>query len=181
MANRRGKSGGHDRFYFLGLWMVDGPKSLWMVTAAMNGGWSKITLDGDCGHEIERPLLHRRKAMTNLNNVLKSRDITWLTKVCTVKAMVFPVVMYGCKSRTIRKAECWSLDAFKLWCWRTLKSPLDSKEIKPVNPKVRQPWIFIGRTDAEAEASILWPTDTKSWHIWKTLMLGKIEGSRRRG
>ena len=101
--------------------------------------------------------------MTNLNNVLKSRDITWLTKVCTVKAMVFPVVMYGCKSQTIRKAECWSLDAFKLWCWRTLKSPLDSKEIKPVNPKVRQPWIFIGRTDAEAEASILWPTDTKSW------------------
>ena len=118
---------------------------------------SKITVDGDSSHEIK----------TNLNNILKNRDITWLTKVCTIKAMVFPVVMDGYKSWTIRKLECWSLDAFKLWCWRTLKSPLDSKEIKPVNPKVHQPWIFIGRTDAEAEALILWPPDRKSWHIWK--------------
>ena len=94
----------------------------------------------------------------------------------------FPVVMYGCKSWTIKKAECWRIDAFELWCWkRLLRVPWTAGEIKPVNSKVNQPWIFTGRTEAEAEAPILWPPDVKSWLIEKTLMLGKIEGGRRRG
>ena len=99
---------------------------------------SKITADSDCSHEIKRPLLFGRKAMTNLDIMLKSRDITLSTKVHLVKAMVFPVVMYGCESCTIKKAEQRRIDAFKLWCWRTLESPLDCKEIQPVNPKGNQ-------------------------------------------
>ena len=96
--------------------------------------------------------------------------------------MVFPVVMYGCESWTIKKAEHQIINVFELWCWRRLlKSPLDCKEIKPVNPKGNQSWIFIGRTDAEAEAPILWPPDVKNRLAGKTLMLGKIEGRRRRG
>ena len=115
-------------------------------------------------HEIKRWLLLRRKAMTNLDSILKSRDITLLTKVCLAKAMVFPVVMYGFESWTIMKAEHWIIDAFKLWCWRRpLESSLDSKEIKLVNPKGNQSWVFIGRIDAEAEAPILWPPDAKNW------------------
>ena len=90
--------------------------------------------------------------------------------------------MYGCECWTIKKAECRRIDAFELWCWRRLlKSPLDYKEIQPVHPKGNQSWIFMGRTDAEAETSILWPPDAKNWLIGKTLMLGKIEGTRRRG
>ena len=92
-------------------------------------GGSKITADGDCSHEIKRCFLLGRKAMTNLDGILKSRDITLPTKVCLVKAMVFPVVMYGCESWTIKKAECRRIDAFKLWCWRRLESHLDCKEI----------------------------------------------------
>ena len=114
---------------------------------------SKITEDGDCSHEIKRHLLLGRKAITNLDSILKSRDITVLTKVHIVKAMVFPVVIYGCESWTIKKAEHQRIDAFQLFncgvgedCW----SPLDCKEIKPVNPKGNQAWILIGRTDAEA-------------------------------
>ena len=103
---------------------------------------SKITADGDCRHEIKRCLLFGRKAITNLDSILKTRDITLLTKVCIVKAMFFPVVMYGCESWTIKKAEHW-INAFKLWCWRRLESPLNCKEVKPVNPKGNQPWIFI--------------------------------------
>ena len=134
---------------------------------------SKITGDGDCSYETERCLLLGRKALTNLDGVLKSRDITLLTKVCIVKAMVFPVVMYGCASWTIKKAESQRIDAFQLWCWRRLKSLLDCKEIKPVNPKGNQPWIFIGRTDAKAEAPILWPLDAKRWLIRKDSDAGK--------
>ena len=93
--------------------------------------------------------------MTSLHSILKSREITLLTKVSTDKAMIFPVVMYGCESWTIKKAECQRIDAFELWCWRKLLSPLDCKDIKPVNPKGNQSWIFFGRTDAEAEAPIL--------------------------
>ena len=102
---------------------------------------SKITADGDCSHEIKRKrhLFLERKAMTNLDSILKSRDITLYTKGCMAKAMVFPVVMYGCESWTIKKAEDQRTDAFELWCWRRLLSPLDSKEIKPVNPKGDQP------------------------------------------
>ena len=126
---------------------------------------SKITADGDCSHEIKRFLLHGRKAMANLDSILKSRDITLSTKVCLVKAMVFPVVRYGCVSWTIKKAQCRRTDAL-YW---TLESPLDCKEIKPVNPKGNQSWIFIGRIDAEAEA----PPNSKNWFIWKDPDAGK--------
>ena len=142
---------------------------------------SKITADHDCSHEIKRYLLFGRKAMTNLDSILKSRDITFPTKVCLVKVMVFPVVMYGCEIWTIKKAEHWKVDAFELWCWRRLlKSPLDYKEIQPVHPKEDQSWIFIGRTDVEAETPILWSPNAKSWLIWKDPHAGKIEGRRRR-
>ena len=93
--------------------------------------------------------------MTSLDSTLKSRDITLPTKVRLVKAMVFPVVMYGCEGWTVKKAERPKMDAFELWCWRTLESPLDCKEIQPVHPKADQSWVFIGRTDAEAETPIL--------------------------
>ena len=125
---------------------------------------SKITADGDCSHEIKRRLLLRRKAMTNLDSILKSKDITLPTKVRLVKVMVFPVVMYWCESWTIKKAEHWRIDAFELWCWRRL---LDCKEIQPVHPKGNQSWIYIRRTDVEAETLILWPPDAKDWLIWK--------------
>ena len=112
---------------------------------------SKIAADGDCSHEIKRPLLFGRKVMTNLDSIFKSRDITLLTKVHLVKAMVFPVVMYGCESWTIKKAEC----------WRRLLRALDCKEIQPVHPKGDQSWVFIGRTDVEPETPILWPPDAE--------------------
>ena len=100
---------------------------------------SKITADGDHSHELKRQLLLGRKPMTNLDSILKSRDITLPTKVCPVKAMVFPVVMYGCESWTIKKAERQRIAAFELWCWRRLlKSPLDCKETQPVYPKGNQ-------------------------------------------
>ena len=100
--------------------------------------------------------------------ILKSRDITLPTKVHLVKAMVFPVVMYGCGNWTIKKAEHRRIDAFELWCWRRLlRIPLDCKEIQRVNRKGNQSWIFIGRTDVEAETPIFWPPDVKSWLIWK--------------
>ena len=142
---------------------------------------SKITVDGDSSQEIKRHLLLGRKAMTNLDSILKSISITLLTKVRVVKAMVFPVVMYGCVSWTIKKAEPWRIDIFELWFGEDFESPLDYKEIQPVHPKGDQPWIFIGRTDAEAEAPIFWPPDVKNWLTGKDLMLGKIEGRRRRG
>ena len=107
------------------------------VTDFILGG-SKITADGDCSHEIKRRLPLGRKAMTNLDTILKSRDISLPTKVCLVKAMVFPVVMYGCESWTIKKAEHRKIDAFELWCWRRLLSPSDCKEIQPVHPKGNQ-------------------------------------------
>ena len=141
---------------------------------------SNNTVDGDCSHDIKRRLLLGRKVMTNLESILKSRDSTLLTMVHVVKVMAFLIVMYGCESWTIRRL------GMKNWCFwtvvleKTLESPLDCKEIKPVHPKGNQPWIFIGRTDAETEVPILWPPDAKSWLIEKTLMLGKIEGRRKR-
>ena len=99
--------------------------------------------------------------MTNLDSILKSRDITLPTKVHLVKGMVFPVVMYGCESWTIKKVECRRIDAFEL-LEKTLESPLDCKEIQPVNPKGGQSWVFIGRTDVESETPVLWPPDAKS-------------------
>ena len=98
--------------------------------------------------------------MTNLDSILKSRNILLPTKVCLVKAMVFPVVMYECESWTVKIAECQKIDAFDLWCWRRLENPMDCKEIQPVHPKGDQSWVFIGRTDAETP--ILWPPHAKS-------------------
>ena len=103
--------------------------------------------------------------MTILDSILKSGDITLPTEVCLVKAMVFQVVMYGCESWTIKKAEHQRIDAFGLWCWRRLDSPLDCKEIQPVHPKGDQSWVFIGRTDAEAETIIFWPPDVKNYWL----------------
>ena len=114
-------------------WQIDGER-VETVTDFISGG-SKITADGDCSHEIKRRLLLGRKVMTNLDSILKSRDITLPTKVCLVKAMVFPVIMYGCEGWTTKKTERRRIDAFELWCWR---SPLDSKEIQPVHPKGNQ-------------------------------------------
>ena len=120
MANRWGNNGNSDRFYFLGL---------------------KITADGDCSHEINRCLLLGRKAVTKLDSILKSRDITWLPKVCLVKAVVFPVVMYGCESWTRMKSEHWRIDVFELWCWRRLlRVPWTARRsihsiLKEISPK----------------------------------------------
>ena len=153
MANKWGNNGNSDRLIFLG---------------------PKITTDGGCNHEIKRLLLLGRKYITNLGSMLKSRDYTLLTKVRLVKAMVF--------SRS--HIWMWELDckeswAPKNWCFwtmvleKTLDSPLDCKEIKPVNPKGNQSWMFIGRTDAEAEAPILWPPDAKNWLFKKDPDAGK--------
>ena len=160
-------------------WQIEGRKVEAVTDFIFLG--SKITADGDCSQQIRRHLLLGRKAMTNLDSIFKSRDITLLTKIHIIKAMVFPVVMYGCKSWTIKKAELKNW-----WFWvvvleKTLQSPLDGKETKPVTPKGNQPWIFIGRTDAEAEAPILWPPDMRANSLEKTLMLGKIKDRRRRG
>ena len=100
--------------------------------------------------------------MTNLNSIFKSRDITLPKKVRLLKAMVFLVVMYGCESWTVKKAKCQRIDAFELWCWRTLESPLDCKEIQPVHSEGDQSWVFIGKTDANTETPILWPPDAQS-------------------
>ena len=100
--------------------------------------------------------------MIKLDSILKRRDITFPKKVHLVKAMVFPVVMYGCESWTVKKVERQRIDAFELRCWRRLKSPLDCKEIQPVHSKGDQPWVFIGRTDAKAETPVLWPPHVKS-------------------
>ena len=131
---------------------------------------SKITVNGDCSHEIKRCLLLGRKAMTNLGSVLKSGDFTLPTKVHMVKDTVFPVIMYGCESWTIEKAECQRIVAFNSGCWeKTLESPMANKEIKLVIWKENQPYIIIGRTDAKNEAPVLWPPDAKSGLTGKDL------------
>ena len=140
---------------------------------------SKITAESDCSHEIKRRLLLGRKVMTNLYSILKSRDITLPTKVLLVKAMVFPVFMYGCESWTVKKAECQRIDAFELWCWRRHLRVLDCKVIQLVHPKGDQSCVFIGRTDSEAETPILWPRDVKSWLIGKEGLGAGGEGDDR--
>ena len=140
-------------------WKIDG-ETVEAVSDFIFGG-SKITADGDCSHEIKRHLLLGRKVMANLDSILKSRDITLPTKVRLVKAMVYPVVMYGYESWTVKKAEHRKTDAFEL-LEKTVESPLDLKEIQLVQPKGDQSWVFIGRTDAEAETRILWPPDVES-------------------
>ena len=161
-------------------WEIDG-ETVETVSDFIFWG-SKITADDDCSHEIKRHLFLGRKVMTNLDNILKSRDITFSTKVHLVKAMVFPIVMYGCESWTVKKAEHRRIDAFELWCWRRLlRVPLDCTEIQPVHPKGDQSWVFIGRTDPEAETTILWPPDVKSWLIWKGPDAGKDWGQEQKG
>ena len=166
--------------------MASGPIASWQIdgetveTVRNFIFWgSKIAADGDCSHEIQRRLLLGRKVMTNLDSILKSRDITLPTKVRLVKAMVFPLVTYGCESWTIKKAECHRIDALELWCSRRLlRVPWTARRS---NQSILKSWIFIGRTDAEAEAPIFWPPDVKNWLIWKDPDAGKIEGGRRRG
>ena len=155
------------------LWQIDGETVETVADFFLGGGGSKITADGDCSHEIKGCLLLGRKVMTNLDRILKCRDITLPTKVCLVKAMVFPVIMYGCDNWTIKKAACWRTDAFELVLEKTFESFLCCKEIQLVHPKGNQSWVFIGRTDIEAETPILWPPDAESWLIWKDPDAGK--------
>ena len=161
MANRWGKSGNSGRFFPLG---------------------SRITVDSDCSHEIKRYLLLGRKAMTNLDSILKSRDLTLLTKVHIVKAMVFPVVMYDCESWTIKKAEHWRIDAFELWCWkRLLRVPWTTRRsnqsiINKVNPEYSVEELMLN-LKLQYFGHLMQRADS----LEKTLMLGKIKGKRRRG
>ena len=159
------------RLFGRGSWQIDG-ETMETVTDLIFRG-SKITADGEYSHKIKRYLLLGRKAMTNLDNILKSRDVTLPTKVHLVKAMVFPVVMYGCENWTIKKAEHQRIDAFKLWCWRRL---------------LRAPWIprrpnqsTLKEISPEYSLKGLMLTYEKNWLIGKDLMTGKIEGRRRRG
>ena len=161
MAHRRGKSGSNDKFIL---------------------GDSKITVDGDCSHDIKRCLLLGRKVMTNLDSILKSRDITLPTKISLVKAMVFPVVIYGCGSWTIKKAEHQRIDAFELWCWRRLlRVPWTTRRsnqsiLKEISPEYSLEGLML-MLKPEYFGHLMWRTDS----LEKTLMLGKIEGGRRRG
>ena len=145
-------------------------------------GGSKITADGECSHEIKRCLLLGKKAMTNLDSIFKSRDITLPKKVCLVEAMVFPVVMYGCESWTIKKAECWRIDAFELWCWRRLlRVPSTARRsslsvLKEISPEYSLGGLML-KLKLQNFGHLMWRTDS----LEKTLMLVKIEGRRRRG
>ena len=160
-------------------WQIDGETVETLADFSFLG--SKFTAHGDSRHEIKRCLLLGREAMTNLDSILKSRDITLPTKVCLVKAMVFPVVIYRCESWDCE--ESW---VPKNWCFwtvllETFENPLDCKEIQPVHPKLDQSWVFILRTDVEAETPILWPPWQRTDSSEKTLILGKKEGGRRSG
>ena len=162
MPNRWGNSGNSDRPYFL--------------------RGSKITADGDCSHEIKGCLLLGRKVMTNLDSIFKSRDITLSTKVRLVKAMVFPVVMYGCESWTIKKAEHWRIDAFELWSSRRLlRVPWTAGRsnqfiLKEISPEYALEGLML-KLKLQYFGQLMWRTHS----LEKTLMLGKIEGRRRRG
>ena len=143
----------------------------------------KITADGDRSHEIKRHLLFGRKIYDKLRQHIKKQRhlLCLLRKVCIIKAMVLPIVMYGYDSWTIKKAEHWRIDSFEMWCWKRLESPLDSKEIKPVYPKGNQFWVFIGKTDAEVGAPILWPSDVKNWLTGKDPYVKKYWGHEEKG
>ena len=162
MANRWGNNGNSDRLCFF--------------------GGSKITADGDGSHEIKRCLLLGRRAMTNLDSILKSRDITLPTKVCLVKAVVFTVVMYGCESWTIKKAEHRRIDAFELWCWRRLlRVPWTARRsnqsiLKEISPEYSLEGLML-KLKLQYFGHLMQRADS----FEKTLMLGKIEGRRRRG
>ena len=143
---------------------------------------SKITADGDCSHEIKRLLLIGRKVMTNLDSILKSRDITLLTRVCLVKAMVFPVIMYGCKSQTIKKAECWRTDAFEPWCWRRLlRVPWTARRsnqsiLKEINPEYSLEGLML-KLKLQYFGHLMQTANS----LEKTLILGGIGGKKTRG
>ena len=161
MANRWGNNGSNERFYF------------WEL---------QITADGDCSHEIKRRLLLGRKAMTNLDSILKSRDITLATKVCLVKALVFLLVMYGCENWIIKKAKCRRIDAFELWCWsRLLRIPWTARRsnqsiLKEISPEYSLEGLML-KLKLQHFGYLMWRSES----LEKTLMLGKIEGRRRRG
>ena len=142
---------------------------------------SKITADGDCSPKIKRRLLLGRKVMTNLDSILKSRDITLPTNVHLVKAMVFPVVMYGCESWTMKKAECQRIDAFERWCWRRLESPLDCKEIQQSILKEISPGCSLEGLMLKLKLQYFGPLMRRADSLEKTLMLGKIGGRSRKG
>ena len=159
MANRWGNNGNSETLFWQG---------------------SKITADGDCSHEIKRCLLLGRKAMTNLDSILKSRDITLTTKVCLVKAMVFPVVMYGCESWTIKKAECQGIDAFELWCWRRLlRVPWTARRSNQLILKEISPDYSLERLMLKLKFQYCGHLMRRTDSLEKTLMLGKIEGRRK--
>ena len=161
-------------------WQIEG-ETVETVTDFILWG-SKITADGDCSHEFKRHLLFGRKVVTNLDSILKSRDITLLTKVHLVKAMVFPVVMYGCESWTIKKAEHQRTDAFELWCWRRLlRVPWTTRRsnqsiLKETSPEYSLEGLML-KLKLQYFGHLMQRTDS----LEKTLMLGKIEGRRRRG
>ena len=161
-------------------WQTDGETMETVTDFTFLG--SKITADGDCSHEIKRRLLLGRTAMTNLDSILKSRDITLPTKVHLVKAMVFQAVMCGCESWTIKKAECWRTDAFELWCWRRLlRIPWTSRRsnqsiLKEISPGYSLEGLML-KLKLQSFGHLMWRTDS----FEKTLMLGKTEGRRRRG
>ena len=161
-------------------WEIDG-ETVEIVSDFILGG-SKITADGDCSHEIKRRLLLGRKVMTNLDSILKSRDITFPTKVHLVKAMVFPVVMYGCDSWTVKKAEHRRIDAFELWCWRRLlRVPWTARRsnqsiLKEISPEYSLEGLML-KLKLQFFGHLMERTDS----VVKTLMLGKVEGRRRRG
>ena len=142
---------------------------------------SKITADGDCSHDIKRHLLLEREVMTNLDSILKSRDFTLSTKVCLVKRMVFPVVMYGCESWTTKKAECRRIDAFELWCWRRLlRVPWTARRSNQSILKI-SPGCSLERLMLKLQLQYFGPPDGKSWLIWKDPDVGKYWGQEEKG
>ena len=169
--------------------MASGPITSWQIDGETTetvtdffGGGCKITANGDCSHEIKRCLLLGRKVMTNLDSILKSRDITLPTKVHLVKAMVFPVVVYGCESWTIKEAECQRIDAFELWCWRRLlRVPWPARRsnqsiLKEISPEYSLEGLML-KLKLQYFGHLMGRTES----LEKTLMLGKIEGRRKRG
>ena len=161
-------------------WQTDG-ETMETVTDFLFGD-SKITADADWSHEIKRRLLFGRKAMTNIDSVLKSRDITLPTKVGLVKAMVFPVVMYGCESWTVKKAECWRIDVFKLWCWRRLlRVTWTSRRSNQSILKEISPGLSLEGLTLKLKLQYFGHLMRRVDSFEKTLMLGKIEGRRGRG
>ena len=161
-------------------WQIDGETVETVADFILLG--SKITADGDCSHEIKRRLLLGRKVMTNLDNILKSRDITLSTKVHLVKAMVFPVVMYGCESWTIKKIECQRIDAFELWCWRRLlRVPWTARRSNQSILREVSPGCSLEGLMLKLKLQYFGHLMRRGDSLEKTLMLGKIEGRRRRG